>query len=225
MGVSASSVWWEQISKNCDCSCFHSPQDYETYKMIGFMQRPPQLKFNRIHTDMSVKVIVVFALLVAPLVCGAASSSESPAAGEAKEARNAQHDALQQLLAKRERASDAAHRRETAPRTRSAQTVRRAHLSEDEREIMTKQIMQAISAFVFKTLVLCHTAPCKVTAANERGGGGGVGSLDFRTLPRGFSLLATVAHHPPGCHPVQPETLKLPHEVQAENVPSSFLVR
>ncbi|KAF0038041.1 hypothetical protein F2P81_010915 [Scophthalmus maximus] len=95
--------------------------------------------------DMSVKVIVVFALLVAPLVCGAASSSESPAAGEAKEARNAQHDALQQLLAKRERASDAAHRRETAPRTRSAQTVRRAHLSEDEREIMTKQIMQAIS--------------------------------------------------------------------------------
>ncbi|AWP06128.1 putative gastrin/cholecystokinin-like peptide-like [Scophthalmus maximus] len=118
--------------------------------MTRFEPETPQHPFSccashLLYTDMSVKVIVVFALLVAPLVCGAASSSESPAAGEAKEARNAQHDALQQLLAKRERASDAAHRRETAPRTRSAQTVRRAHLSEDEREIMTKQIMQAIS--------------------------------------------------------------------------------
>ncbi|XP_069385868.1 gastrin/cholecystokinin-like peptide [Paralichthys olivaceus] len=89
---------------------------------------------------MSGKVMLLFALLVALLVCGAASSPAAPAAGRAETTST-----LQQLLAKRERARDSAHRREAAPQTRSARMERRAHLSEDEREIMTKQIMQAIS--------------------------------------------------------------------------------
>ncbi|KAJ4944506.1 hypothetical protein JOQ06_013049 [Pogonophryne albipinna] len=75
---------------------------------------------------MSGKVIVVFALLMALLV----------SSGEAREA-----GLLQQLLAKR----DPAGRQETAPQARPARPERRAHLSEDDREIMTKQIMQAIS--------------------------------------------------------------------------------
>ncbi|XP_060942622.1 gastrin/cholecystokinin-like peptide [Limanda limanda] len=79
---------------------------------------------------MSGKVMLVLALLVALLVCSAASSPETTST-------------LQQLLAKRERNS--AHRREPAPQTRSARMERRAHLSGDEREIMTKQIMKAIS--------------------------------------------------------------------------------
>ncbi|XP_034094976.1 cholecystokinin [Gymnodraco acuticeps] len=75
---------------------------------------------------MSGKVIVVFALLMALLV----------SSGEAREA-----GLLQQLLAKR----DPAGRQEMAPHAPPARPERRAHLSEDDREIMTKQIMQAIS--------------------------------------------------------------------------------
>ncbi|XP_071360994.1 gastrin/cholecystokinin-like peptide [Trachinotus anak] len=86
---------------------------------------------------MSGKVTVVLALLVALLVSGATSS---PVAGDGKETNT-----LQQLLAKRETARDSARRQEPAPETHSARMERRAHLSEDEREIMTKQIMQAIS--------------------------------------------------------------------------------
>ncbi|XP_010788805.1 cholecystokinin [Notothenia coriiceps] len=74
---------------------------------------------------MSGKVIVVFALLMALLV----------SSGEAREA------GLLQLLAKR----DPAGRQEPAPQASPARPARRAHLSEDDREIMTKQIMQAIS--------------------------------------------------------------------------------
>ncbi|KAM9362576.1 uncharacterized protein ABDE67_008052 [Symphorus nematophorus] len=81
---------------------------------------------------MSGKVIVALALLVALLVSGAASS---PA--EAKET-----NVLQQLLARTEKVRG---RQQPAPQAHSARTERRAHLSEDEREIMTKQIMQAIS--------------------------------------------------------------------------------
>ncbi|XP_034542809.1 gastrin/cholecystokinin-like peptide isoform X2 [Notolabrus celidotus] len=86
-------------------------------------------------SDMSGKVILVFALFVALLVSGGASS---PA--QAKDTNG-----LQQLLAKRGTASDLAGRQELVHRTHLARTQRRAHLSEDEREIMTKQIMQAIS--------------------------------------------------------------------------------
>ncbi|KAI4833075.1 hypothetical protein KUCAC02_016000 [Chaenocephalus aceratus] len=78
---------------------------------------------------MSGKVIVVFALLMALLV----------SSGEAREA-----GLLQQLLAKR----DPAGRQETAPQAPPARPERRAHLSENDREIMTKQIMQAISGMV-----------------------------------------------------------------------------
>ncbi|XP_059208976.1 cholecystokinin [Centropristis striata] len=81
---------------------------------------------------MSGKLIVLCALLVALLV--------SSAAVEAEESH-----VLQQLLAKRDRGRDSAGRQELAPQASSARMERRAHLSEDEREIMTKQIMQAIS--------------------------------------------------------------------------------
>ncbi|XP_070711084.1 gastrin/cholecystokinin-like peptide [Pempheris klunzingeri] len=85
---------------------------------------------------MSRKVVVVFALLVALLGCSAGSSP-----GKAEET-----NILQQLLAKREKVRDSSGRQELAPRAaHPARMERRAHLSEDEREIMTKQIMQAIS--------------------------------------------------------------------------------
>ncbi|KAG8015154.1 hypothetical protein GBF38_022468 [Nibea albiflora] len=84
---------------------------------------------------MSGKVTVVLALLVALLVSSAASSP-----GDAKET-----NVLRQLLAKREKVNDSGVRREPAPRAHPARMERRAQLSEDEREIMTKQVMQAIS--------------------------------------------------------------------------------
>lgn len=95
--------------------------------------------FNRnvslfLHRDMSGKVIVVFALLVALLV------SEASAAGETKGT-----NVLQQLLTKHETVKDSDGKQRQAPRTDSARVERRTHLSEDEREMMTKQIMQAIS--------------------------------------------------------------------------------
>ncbi|XP_056264298.1 uncharacterized protein LOC130189497 [Pseudoliparis swirei] len=84
---------------------------------------------------MSMKVFVALALLVLLL--------PPPAAGEAEKT-----PLLRQLLANREAArSSAAGRWEPSPppQVPSARTERRARLSEDEREIMTKQIMQAIS--------------------------------------------------------------------------------
>ncbi|XP_030286719.1 gastrin/cholecystokinin-like peptide [Sparus aurata] len=88
-----------------------------------------------LHTDMSGKVFVVITLLVALLVSSAASSPV-----EAKETTM-----LQQLLDKREKVKDLGGRQDRAPPAFAARVERRAHLSEDEREIMTKQIMQAIS--------------------------------------------------------------------------------
>ncbi|XP_014865171.1 PREDICTED: cholecystokinin-like [Poecilia mexicana] len=79
---------------------------------------------------MSRKVILVFALLVALITSHSAASPQSAAAGQAKGA-----DVLQRLLAKREEAREAS----------ATRAERRAHLSEDEREIMTKQVMQAIA--------------------------------------------------------------------------------
>ncbi|XP_068585145.1 gastrin/cholecystokinin-like peptide [Cebidichthys violaceus] len=84
---------------------------------------------------MSRKVIVVFALLVALL--------PPSAAGTPEETR-----LLQRLLVNREPARGSAGRQEPAPQAPSARMERRAHLSEDEREIMTKQIMQAISGMM-----------------------------------------------------------------------------
>lgn len=80
--------------------------------------------------------IVVFALVAALLI--------SSAAGDAKES-----NVLQQLLGRKEKARDSAGRQEPLPQARSAPMERRAHLSEDEREIMTKQIMQAISGMMW----------------------------------------------------------------------------
>ncbi|XP_026216243.1 gastrin/cholecystokinin-like peptide [Anabas testudineus] len=89
---------------------------------------------------MAGKVITAIILIAALLVSSAACSPESSAAGAARES-----NILQKLLAKRGTMRDSSSRREPAPQTLSARMERRAHLSEDEREIMTKQIMQAIS--------------------------------------------------------------------------------
>lgn len=85
--------------------------------------------------DMPGNRIVVFALVAVLLL--------SSAAGEANE-----KNALQQLLAQREKARESADRQAPVLRARSAQMERRAHLSEDEREVVTKQIMQAISGMM-----------------------------------------------------------------------------
>lgn len=76
------------------------------------------------------------ALLAALLVSSAASSL-----AEAKDA-----GVLQRLLAKTERESSV--REQPSPGAHSARMERRAHLSEEEREIVTKQIMQAISGML-----------------------------------------------------------------------------
>ncbi|KAM4594179.1 uncharacterized protein V3H82_026816 isoform 2-T2 [Fundulus diaphanus] len=83
---------------------------------------------------MSGKAVFVVALLVALLVSDSASSPESSAAREAKGV-----NVLQRLLAKREKVREAEG---------AARAERRTHLSEDDREIMTKQIMQAITGMV-----------------------------------------------------------------------------
>ncbi|XP_075894966.1 uncharacterized protein LOC142896913 [Nelusetta ayraudi] len=85
---------------------------------------------------MSGKVIVMFAMLLVLLVSSAASSSPSGEAGDS--------EALQRLLASRRRAPSIGE--PPAPRAPLAtRAERRAHLSDEEREIVTKQIMQAIS--------------------------------------------------------------------------------
>lgn len=76
---------------------------------------------------MSGKVVVVVTLLAALLASSASSAPE-------------ESNILRKLLVKKERMSETSNKQEPAPRTE-----RRAHLSGDEREIMTKQIMQAIS--------------------------------------------------------------------------------
>lgn len=88
---------------------------------------------------MSGRVILLFVLLVALLQCSSAASSPA----QPREA-----DALRQLLAKREKARLPGSRQELEAPAQSARPARRAHLSEDEREIMTKQIMQAISGML-----------------------------------------------------------------------------
>ncbi|XP_068178168.1 cholecystokinin [Antennarius striatus] len=78
--------------------------------------------------------VVVFAILVALLL----SSVAFPAwATEAS--------TPQRLPAKREKMMQLNVKKESTPRAHSARVERRVHLSENEREIMTKQIMQAIS--------------------------------------------------------------------------------
>lgn len=51
-----------------------------------------------------------------------------------------------------------------------------------------------------------------------------VNASHFRRRSDCFPVFVTGAPHPPGCHSVQPKTLKLLHQVPAKNVPSSFFV-
>lgn len=88
---------------------------------------------------MSGKVIVMFAMLLVLLVSSAASSSSSSPSGEAGDS-----EALQRLLASRRRAASIGK----PPAPLAARAERRAHLSDEEREIVTKQIMQAISGML-----------------------------------------------------------------------------
>lgn len=81
------------------------------------------------------KVFVLFTLLAVLLVATAASS-----AGHTKKT-----DVLQQLWAKKEKSRLSSGDQQPEPEPEPARAERRVQLSDDEREIMTKQIMQAIS--------------------------------------------------------------------------------
>lgn len=83
---------------------------------------------------MSGKVVLLFTLL-AVLLAAAASS-----AGHTKNT-----DVLQQLLAKRAKVRVPSGAQQPEPEPKAARVERRVQLSDDEREIVTKQIMQAIS--------------------------------------------------------------------------------
>nr|XP_061779123.1 gastrin/cholecystokinin-like peptide [Nerophis lumbriciformis] len=62
-------------------------------------------------------------------------------------AAEAQSRTMQQIQARGEAARDSAAR-DSADRQTSLRVARRTHLTENEREIITKQIMQAISEMV-----------------------------------------------------------------------------
>ncbi|XP_061686546.1 gastrin/cholecystokinin-like peptide [Syngnathoides biaculeatus] len=79
---------------------------------------------------MSGNRMATFALVLLLLACSAVAASGSKK--------------VEQLQAAREETRNFAGRQEPLP----ARTARRAHLSEEERTIMTKQIMQAISEMV-----------------------------------------------------------------------------
>nr|XP_049575880.1 gastrin/cholecystokinin-like peptide [Syngnathus scovelli] len=80
---------------------------------------------------MSGNRMVAFALVFVLLACTAAAAATGS-------------KTVERFQAGREEAKSAAGRQEPLP----PRTVRRAHLSEDERVIMAKQIMQAISEMV-----------------------------------------------------------------------------
>lgn len=84
---------------------------------------------------MSGKVLLVFTLLAVLLVATASSSA----------GHTTKTDVLQQLLAKREKVRVPSGDQQPEPEPKPARVGRRVQLSDDEREIMTKQIMQAIS--------------------------------------------------------------------------------
>ncbi|XP_056137039.1 cholecystokinin [Lampris incognitus] len=92
---------------------------------------------------MAVNGIMVCALVAALLVHGMASASQSPTDGDTRES-----GILQQLLATRGKtrnSKDSVARPDQKFQTRMTRMERLAHLSEDERELLTKQIMQTIS--------------------------------------------------------------------------------
>lgn len=90
---------------------------------------------------MSGKVLAVFPLLAVLLVATVASSAE----------HTKKTHVLQQLLTKREKLPEA------EAQVKDARVQRRVQLSDDEREIMTKQIMQAISGML---LTECDYSSC-----------------------------------------------------------------
>ncbi|XP_061889539.1 gastrin/cholecystokinin-like peptide [Entelurus aequoreus] len=75
-------------------------------------------------------------------------------------AAEAQSRTVQQIQARGEAARDSATRdsaaRDSADRQTSLRVARRTHLTENEREIITKQIMQAISEMVSSDCMLDH---------------------------------------------------------------------
>ncbi|XP_030001241.1 gastrin/cholecystokinin-like peptide [Sphaeramia orbicularis] len=84
------------------------------------------------------KGAAVFALLAVLLVSTTASAPERSAPEDADD-RNILH----KLQTRRDKVRESLGRQDVPSQT--ARMARRTHLSEDEREIMTKQIMQAIS--------------------------------------------------------------------------------
>lgn len=84
-------------------------------------------EFLSLCSDMAGKLVVV-GLLLLLLLLGSSDAASSPAAAQATGT-----NVLQKLLAQKEKLKP------------EAREERRAHLSEDERELMTKQIVRAIS--------------------------------------------------------------------------------
>lgn len=126
--------------------CLHTGNLFLIYKLNYFITLSKcNSVFLFLYADMSGKVTVVFALLVVLLVSSAASS---PVEGK-------DTNVLRQLLAKREKVNELGVRQEPAPWADPARMERRAHLSEDEREIMTKQVMQAISGMLLVWMWKC----------------------------------------------------------------------
>ncbi|XP_034021691.1 cholecystokinin [Thalassophryne amazonica] len=88
---------------------------------------------------MSPEGMMLCALVAALLLCGSAAP---PGTG------SADGDFLQQLVVRRETASsgsDPADRLDPAGQKVPARAARRVHLSEDAREMMTKQFMQTLA--------------------------------------------------------------------------------
>lgn len=97
---------------------------------------------------MSGKEVLAFAALAVLLMAAAASS-----AGNAQKS-----DVLQQLLTKTEKVRMLRGKQQPESQPSLAREERRAQLSGDEREIMTKQIMQAISGMLLSELTSPHSA-------------------------------------------------------------------
>lgn len=97
--------------------------------------------------------IMVCAFVAALLACGMASPRKPPTARDPKEGGT-----LQQLLERDTK--DSAGQQEQAGQTHAARTERLTHLSEDERELRTKQILHAISG------MWCRCKSCYIIAGS-----------------------------------------------------------
>lgn len=98
---------------------------------------------------MSVKAMVACALLVVLVASGAASASEPSAVGDVTEG-----NVLRQLVRKTGKPREPVDRPQAGTWAPAPRAARRAPLSEDDRELMTKQIVQALSEMMSSDCML-----------------------------------------------------------------------